>query len=40
MFIDTGAQPGKVQGQGQVLKPDGSVRTDTPPPPKPDEAKK
>ena len=31
----------RIAGRGQVLKPDGSLRTDAPPaPPKPEEAKK
>ena len=29
-MISTGAQPGKVQGSGKVLRPDGSVKTDQP----------
>jgi len=32
--------PAKVSGSGRVIKPDGSVRTDAPPAPKPEEAKK
>ena len=33
--------PAKVAGSGQVIKPDGTVRTDAPAPaPKPDEVKK
>jgi hypothetical protein len=30
----------RVSGSGKVLKPDGSVRTDAPPPPKPEESKR
>ena len=30
----------KVYGSGKVIKPDGTVRTDAPPAPKPEEAKK
>ena len=29
-MISTGAQPGKVQGSGKVLRPDGSVKTEQP----------